>query len=285
MKLSHDPMSVPESRALIDRVIKTLSYDVLQRVGSNDLDRAWRSWLTASTKHRVRGLDTMSYSAFCPGVTDAFGEFIARYPDRRVRVSRSDFVLTKILCRSWNRSWLPLEEQDIQPQDCVIMSLPFSGNGSLHPRWSDILDSCDALQVPVFLDGAYFGISHGIDYDLHRACVKDFSVSLSKNLAGNPLRLGIRFTRDAVDDGITAGIIGSDIFDRLGAAISIKLLESFSHDWFVDRYLPRSQQVCQDLGLVPTNTLTLALGPDHMTQFRRGDFIRVSISDELSRAS
>lgn len=285
MKLGHNPMNIPESQAFINSVISMITYEKLLQIKNADLDRAWRHWLQCSSYNQVTGLNTMLYSAFCPGVTDAFGEFIARYPSRRVRVSRSDFVLTKILCRSWHRSWLSLEEAELDNNDCLIMSLPFSGNGSFYPEWDNILNECNQKQIPVFIDGAYFGISHGIRYPLEYQCITDFSISLSKNLAGNPLRLGIRFTKDNIDDGITAGLIGSDIFDRLGAFISIKLLEEFPHDWFINKYKSIGLSICQQYGLEPTNTLTLALGNKSMTEFKRGDYIRVSISEELSRTS
>jgi hypothetical protein len=285
MKLSHDPMVVHESRAFIDYLISTITYEKLSKVTNAELDCAWRQWLQSSSFNKVTGLDTMKFSAFCPGVTDAFGEFIARYPNRRVRVSRSDFVLTKILCRSWNRECVSLEEGPLEHDDCLVMSLPFSGNGTVYPNWNSILEICNTKNIPVFIDGAYFGISHGVEYALEHPCITDFSVSLSKNLAGNPLRLGIRFTKSNIDDGITAGLIGSDIFDRFGGFISIALLEKFSHDWFVNKYKNASLKVCQDLKLTPTNTLTLALGDNSMLDFQRGDYIRVSISEELSRTS
>jgi len=114
--------------------------------------------------------------------------------------------------------------------------------------------------------------------------VKDFTVSLSKNLAGNSLRLGIRFTRDHVDDGITAGLIGSDIFDQLNAYISIELLKTYSHNWTISKYKESSDMIAKKLGLSNTHTVTLKIGNDSMTEFKRGDFIRVVISDELSRA-
>lgn len=285
MKLAHDPMNVTEARIFTESLFKSITYDKLLETSHWQLDQAWRHWISQSSYHNVTGLDTMRYSSFCPGVTDAFGEFIARYPTRRVRVSRSDFILTKILCTSWSRDWLPLEEGNLEPNDCIVMSLPFSGNGSYHPAWSDLLEQAESMLIPVFVDGAYFGISKNINYPLHYNCIKDFSISLSKNLAGNPLRLGIRFTRDNIDDGITSGLIGSDIFDRLGAYISIKLLEQFPHNWFLEKYQLKSTEICNRLELTPTNTLTLAIGKDSMTQFQRGDYVRVSISQELSRIS
>jgi hypothetical protein len=285
VKLTHDPIQDREVKDSIDKILSNLSLATITTVTHNELDLQWRHWLLDSSYNTVIGLDSLPYSAFCPGTTDAFGEFIARYPTHTIRVSRNDFVMTKILAKSWNRNLKFLEDDPLENGDCVLTSLPFSGNGSYHAAWPSILDQADELDVPVFIDAAYFGISHDTVYPLNRTCIKDFTVSLSKNLVGNPLRLGIRFTRDQVDDGITAGLIGSDIFDRLNAYISIELLKTYSHDWFISKYKHHSDTIAKNLGLSNTNTVTLKIGNESMTEFKRGDFIRVVVSDELSRAA
>ena len=283
MKLSHDPLTDRHVKGAIDKILRDIDLAKISSVTNSEHDTAWRKWIMATPYNKVQGLESFNYSAFIPGTTDAFGEFIARYSTRRVRVSRNDFVLTEILARSWNRQLVYLEDEPLNDNDCAIISLPFSGNGSYYQHWNDFLNQADDLGVPVFLDAAYFGISHGIEYPLHRTCIKDFSLSLSKNLAGNPLRLGIRFTKDNIDDGITAGLIGSDIFDRLNAWIAIQLLNKFSHAWTINRYQSISDDIVAKNNLVSTNTVTLALGNESMTQFKRGDYIRVVISDEISR--
>ena len=284
--IGHIPLKDKETVRYLDNVIfKNIDYKMLDDVSSILLDQTWRDWLLQSTYNKIIGLEKFLYSAFVPGTTDAFGEFISRYPEKRIRVSRSDFILTKILSKTYQRNLVYLEEEKLKAGDCLIISLPYSGNGSYHPDWPDLLNHCDEYDIPVFVDGAYFGISHGIEYPLNRNCIKDFTTSLSKNLAGNSLRLGIRFTKDLIDDGITAGMLGSDVFDRLGAYITIELLKNFSHDWTVNKYLDIQNKICHDHRLEPTNTLTLALGSEEMEEFKRGDYIRVSISNELSRLS
>ena len=282
MDIGHSPLRDKVAIQYIDTVFKEIKYEDLERLSHDALDAAWRKWLTTETYNNVVGLERFKNSAFSPGTTDAFGEFISRYPNRRIRVSRSDFILTKILCKTYERNLCYLENDLLQEGDVLIMSFPYSGNGSYYPEYESVLDTCDRLNIPVFVDGAYFGISRDINYPLHHSCIKDFSVSLSKNLAGNPLRLGIRFTKEEVDDGITAGLLGSDVYDRLGAHISIKLLEKFSHKSVVDRHIDNSNKVCVDNNLTPTNTFTITIGTPEMEQFKRGDYVRVCISEELS---
>jgi hypothetical protein len=284
MKLGHDPVQDTLVRGFIDSVCKNISLDSLGKITQQAHDQAWRRWLTDSKNNIVTGLDSLSYSCFSPGTTPAFGDFIARHSRRRIRVSRNDFVLTRILCRSWSRSWLPLEEGALEKQDCVIISLPFSGNGNLYPGWHELLDQADDLAVPVMIDAAYFGISHGVRYDLDRSCISDVAISHTKAMSGNELRLGVRFTRQQHDDVLSSAQIGSDIFDRLGAYISMQIMKEFSHDWFVHRYRDLSRGICHANGLWPTNVLTLGRGPDDWEHFRRGDYTRVCITDEIQAA-
>lgn len=283
MKIAHDPLVVTEVKDYITSILPTATYDKIRSVDATKLDRAWRNWLESSKHNRVNGLELFRHSCFSAGTTPAFGEFISRNAGCRVRVSRSDFLLTKILARSYQREIKFLEDGPVESTDCVIMSVPFSGNGSYIPGYKQILDQADELNIPVMIDGAYFGISHGIEYPLERKCVTDFALSLTKNFAGNPFRLGIRFTKNAVDDGISAGLLSSGIFDQLGAWLSIQLLEKFPHTEFIDQYRIVSDQLCQEHELIPTNTITIAIGDEQrFASFKRGDFIRVCLSNDIA---
>lgn len=285
MNIGHAPLHNPHTAAFINELFAKLTYDQLEAVTAARFEQAWRNWLQSSNHNTVVGLDNFEHCVFVPGTTDAFGEFIARNHTRRVRVSRSDFILSRILSKTWNIDYLELEQAPLAANDCYLTSLPFSGNGQVHPDFINNLRTADDLGVPVFLDAAYFGIAHGITYPLQFQCITDFATSLSKGLAGKPLRLGVRFTRQAYDDGASAAMVGMDTFDRLGALISIELLNNFSHDWFIETYRDRSHKICQEFGLTPTNVVTLAMGDQRYKEFQRGDYIRVCISDELSQTS
>lgn len=285
MKKAHDPLLIPEAKKAIEKILNSATVDIVESVDYLTVDRAWRSWLGQSTFNDIAGLEQFKYSCFSPGTTASFGDFISRWPGRRVRVSRSDFILTSVLSRAYNRLLKPLEEGKIEHNDCVIISFPYSGNGSYYSGWEELLDQAEALRVPVFVDGAYFSISHGIKYPLDRICVTDFVTSITKSISGTSFRLGIRFTRENVDDSLSASLYGSNLFDRLNGYLSIKLLEQFPHDWIINKYLQRSQEIATKHNLTPTNTITLMLGGQEYKEFKRGDFNRVCISEELSKLS
>jgi hypothetical protein len=282
MQLPHDPLQTPEIIEHIDQVLAKMDYKTLDKFTAAQFEADWRKWLADSSHNSMIGLDGMKHCAFCPGTTDAFGEFVSRYHDNRIRVSRSDFIITRVLSKAYGRNLCYLEDDELRAGDSLIISVPFSGNGAMHPEFDRIMDTCDGLDIPVFIDAAYFGISHGITYDLTRPCVKDIATSLSKNFVGNPLRLGVRFTKDLVDDSITIALLGANVFDKVNGYISSQLLRKFPQDWLIEKYMDKSKTVCERLNLKPTNTLTLAMGDESMQEYKRGDYIRVCISNHLS---
>ena len=281
MKPGSHPILDSEVKHYLDLVLSSLNTDRILAIDYAQYDRAWRNWLGSSSYNSGQALDQMPYSSFCHGTSPAFGEFISRHPQRRIRVSRSDFIISKILAKAYQRDIVWIEDQPLAANDCVIVSMPFSGNGSWLPDIDALLDAADHLGVPVMIDAAYFGISFGISYPLHRPCVTDFVCSLSKNLYCNDIRVGIRFTKHAVDDGVSVAQIMANCFNRLNAVIGIELLNKFSHDWLVNKYLAQYFSICDRLTLTPTNTLTLALGDESQQEFLRGDYVRVCISDEF----
>ena len=97
MQIDHIPIKDSEVIEFIDTTLQNLNYATLQSFNYETFENAWRSWINLSTYNTITGLDTMKHSGFSLGTTHAFAEFLARYNNKRIRASRSDFVLTKIL--------------------------------------------------------------------------------------------------------------------------------------------------------------------------------------------
>ena len=222
---AHLPVLDHEIQDHINKIFAGMSWHAVKSLRYSDYDRTWRSWLKSSTYNTVPGLDEFPHSCFCAGTTPVFGAFIARHHKRRIRVARDDFMITQILSKNHGVECVFLEEADLTSNDCMIMSVPFSASGDRHPATEAWLCQAEELKIPVMIDGAYFGISHGIEFPLQYSCVKELTFSLSKNYAGNVLRLGIRFSREIIDDSLSAAQVGADIFDRMSASVAIALLE------------------------------------------------------------
>lgn len=285
MLLSHKPLQ--------DKLIELESYNIIKNITNNDTDldtwkpnlytNTFRQWLLSSSSHKVFGLEQFGYEAYSAGSTDGIQSFILRHiRHRRIRCSRAEFVLTKIVTVASGGELIYLEDEEIKPGDAVILSFPFAGNGSEYFGQNELLQDCLKHSVPVCLDVAYFSISSGINFDFSFPCITDIVTSLSKSFV-TQLRLGVRFTRKYVDDQIQAN---NDIsyYNRITAFIGIKLMEKFNHDYIVSKYQKLQNIICRENDIDPTPTLTLALGDSKKyPEFVRENICRICITDELRR--
>lgn len=283
MQLAHTPLTDQLIRAemfaqlaTVDPV--TVSLDVWKT--QTYLDE-FTSWIQSSSYNQIVGLDQFPHRAYCSGVINAIESFILRHvKHRRLRFSRAEFIGCKVACNYANAAWRWLEDGPICAGDAVIISWPFAGNGGTYNSQAELFDHCTDLGVPVMIDLAYFGISSGMTFDLTHPCITDVATSLSKPM-NVTLRLGIRYTKPLYDDPTQAN---SDlkIYNRISTSVGTTLMQKFSHDWIVDKYLPRAQEFCKSKNIKLTNTFTLALGNVITTpDFERNGYYRICITDEI----
>ena len=285
MLASHKPLQ--------DALIEQETFKIFSSITSNCTNlESWnpklytdqfRKWLLSSGSNSIVGLDTFRYSAYTVGSTDGIQSFILRHVrHKRIRCSRLEFVLSKILTQASGGELVYLEDAAIAPGDAVVVSFPFAGNGHEYSEFSQLLKDCTQHSVPVCLDATYFSISQGLTFDFNWPCITDVVTSLSKSFV-TQLRLGIRFTKHELDDQIQAcNNIG--YYNRISVYVGMKLLEKFNHDYIVSKYHKWQNRICIEHDLEPTPTLTLALGDSKKyPEFVRENICRICITDELRR--
>lgn len=285
---------IVQHKPLGDLVVEETSLQFLKEVDANQVSLdAWKTedytncfveWLTSSNRNTIVGLKQYPHRAYSVGTMDSIQSFIHRHSrGRRIRYSQAEFVASKIISNHAHAVHATLESGPIEPGDAVVISLPFSGTGNEPEHFDLLMLDCARHNVPVLVDIAYYGISHGLIFNMTHPCITDITVSLSKPFV-TQLRLGLRLTREFHDD-LLQSCSDLKIYNRVSASVGIKLMNHFSHDWIVDKYLYHQKEICQQLNLAPSNTLTLAIGNsgDHQ-QFYRNGFYRVCITDELQQA-
>lgn len=282
MLVAHKPIQDPVIMAAIADHLQTLNTDILdlERWDSQTHINIFDQWLKTGKHVKINGLDKFKHRALCNGSSAALSHFVYRNNHKRIRFSRNEFVLGRVVSNDGNIDWAYLEDDKIKSTDAVMVSVPFAGNGGQLPNYQQLIHTCNQLDVPVCVDLAYAGIGIDIQIDVDEKCIQEVVSSISKPFS-SMLRHGIRYSKQRHDDNIQ---IASDtgILPRINIAIASKLLENFSKDFIVDKYINRYHKVCADLGLTETNTVTLALGdPDKHKEFVRGDQIRICITDEL----
>lgn len=282
MLIAHKPLQDPEIVNKLFEIVRAVDYDLvdINSWSTQPHVEQFCSWIKQGSYNTIVGLESFPYAALCAGTSDAISTFIARNNKRRIRFSRAEFTLSKIVCNSMQLDWAFLEDADLEHNDAVVVSFPFSGNGRSHPSYNKLITTCERLQIPVCVDAAYLGIGFGLHIVLTSPCITDVTVSLSKPFS-TMLRHGIRFTRIRYDDTIQNNS-ETGILPRINVVTATELMKLFPQDYIITKYHSKYQTICHKLNLMPTNTITLASGTtDQYSEFVRGSYVRICLTDEL----
>jgi hypothetical protein len=285
MILGHKPLHDPDIQKTIFDIMRNIdpAEVAIENWSSQNYFTSFFNWIKSATSQDIKGIEDFTWHAYCAGTYDGIQAFIHRHIiSRRVRFSKAEFVGSKIICNNAQANWCYIEDAPLRSGDVVVLSMPFSGNGDCYKDYHTLLQLCCNLDIPVLLDLAYYGISTGMQFDLTYPCITDLVWSLSKPMSAH-LRLGLRMTRKHHDDVIQS-LSDSHTYNRISVKIATTLLNTFSHDWVIDRYRPLQIEICESLELEPTPTVTLALGNQHKhNEFWREGYTRICITDEFNK--
>ena len=181
-------------------------------------------YIRASKLNNLKGLDKYEHMSFVHGTSQTFDSFWMRHHNKRFRCFKGEFFYHHANWKKFHK-WCYLEDDNIQIDDAVVISLPFSDYGKEHPKMREVLDECDKWEVPVLIDCAYYVIGEGINFDFTEYnCIEDITFSLSKGFhLSNRLRGGIRYSKKYYDDNIH--IMNEwNQYSHLSAYLGMKLL-------------------------------------------------------------
>ena len=239
------------------------------------------NWILSTKLNNLIGLDNFNSKQYVHGTCQSFDFFYLAHPRKRMRCFKGDFIYHRL---SWDKkfNWCYLEDDRIQTDDAVIMSLPFSDTGDIHPQTYEILDECDKWGVSVFIDSAYMGIARDIDFDFNRECIQGVSFSMSKGFYGaEKLRIGLRLTREYQDDPVEV-FNSMQLLNTIGVHVGQKIIDNYSVDYNVETYRDRQEELCNQLKIDYSKCVLFGIGDKHHPQFKdfdRGtDFRRVCLS-------
>lgn len=279
----HSPLVDTNVNEYLTDLLRTVDLSRLtpDRWSNNQYTDAFQDWIAHRTFNKVQGLSNFTNACYSAGAAESIDSFVNRHvKNRRIRFSVAEYVGAKITCNAAGGTWAFLEDGEITVNDAVVISCPFSGNGDSYSNFDQLMIQCTELNVPVLIDLSYYGISYHMHINLDYDCITDVVFSLSKPMA-TQLRAGIRFRRQELDDTMQ-GNFSIKVYNRIAATVAIGLMKNFPQEYFANRYGGVSRHFCQQLGLDPTPTVTLALGnADHHSEFLRGGYYRVCITDEI----
>ena len=211
-------------------------------------------WIRSSKLNSINGLDRFPIRRLTSGITQAFDDFYIRYNERVFKFLPGEYPYL----RRYVRRYELLTE--LTANDALVISAPFSATGHMHPRFYDLLRSADKLQVPVFVDCAFLGVTRNLDLDLNHRCVKSVGFSLSKAFGAGCFRAGIEFSRD--EGGPSAVQNEWTYVQLLSAKICLDITRRYSPDYVPEKYRPFQEGLCREYGLQPSDTVLFGLGGD-----------------------
>lgn len=245
------------------------------RVSMAEYADIWRNWLTFTNLKSISGLDKFKYADYTQGTSQTFDNFVIKNSNRGITALRGEFQYHKCISKFMEFS----ELRHIHPDflygpdlHALIISAPFSDYGCVHPEFEIILDICNRFNIPVCLDLAYWGIAKNVHIDLDKwPCIHEVTCSLSKpfHILENH-RVGIRFTREYADDGISM-LNEVDMQNTHSMSLGAHYMKQFSPDYMWEKYCDAHLAVCNDMNIYVTDTVIFGISTDDAdAEFNRG---------------
>jgi hypothetical protein len=278
------------SRPIPNKSVYEFVVSEIKNANLYDLDKIpefcenYSNWIQSTKLNNLIGLDNFNSKQYVHGTCQSFDFFYLSHTRKRMRCFKGDFAYHRL---SWKEKfdWLYIEDDIIRENDAVIISVPFSDLGDIHPLTVDVLNKCDKLGVPVFIDCAYMIIARDIDFDFNRKCIQGISFSMSKGFYGaEKLRIGLRLTREYEDDPVEV-FNSMQMLNTVGVHVGQKIIDNYSVDYNNEIYHNRQVEICKGLNISPSNSVIFGItDKDHLEfgGYNRGtEWRRVCISPLL----
>jgi hypothetical protein len=120
-----------------------------------------------------------------------------------------------------------------------------------------LLDHCYNNNIPVHIDGAWFGQCRNFEFDVSHPAIHSVSVSLSKALGMGSQRIGIRYTRERVN-GPVAVMNDFNYANVSDMWIGVEAMRFFGVDYWWSNYGELYNKVCTDFGLTASDSIHVA---------------------------
>lgn len=268
------------------------SKHVYRELSLLEYTECWREWLQYSDHKTITGLDDFAHADYTAGTSQTFDHFVLKHSDKNILVLRGDFQYHACISKFNQFTYVDYDNiEDLHASitgnnlHALIISAPFSDLGKVHPQFDSIMSVCEARQIPVCLDLAYWGISKNVHLNLSRYnCIQEVTASLSKPFfALENHRVGVRFTREYTDDGISMqNEVGMQ--NKHSMSLGVHFMQGFSPDWNWSTFADRYAEECHTQGLEETDTVIFGLGDaKRHSEYNRGipHNYRVCISEFL----
>ena len=236
-------------------------------------------WIRSSVLNSFEGLEKFKYKFISVGTTQALDWFhyYTKKQNKRLRLLHGEYPYNRdVTDFNYDKDFL-VDYSDINSTDTLIISIPFSGNGSYPENIDELLKICTDKNVEVLIDCAWFGTCEAIYFHFNYDCIVGAIFSTTKGLNCGNYRNGILFTN--IQDSSLAVQTDWKHGIHLNTYIGLQLMKNFSPDTIPLTYKPSQQYVCRQLNITSTNTMHIALGDEKWKEYRRdrSNYNRINI--------
>ncbi len=213
--------------------------------------QTYKQWMFA-VHPDIKGWEDYNELCFTQGTTESFAQFYLRFREnKRLRLAKGEYFYNQMMKGLWYKekfAWL--DEDEIKPNDVVLISVPFSNTGAVPDYLETLLTECDKNNVPVMLDLAYVSLSVNQEVDLTHKCIEYVVSSLSKVFPVELYRIGIRMQRKKFEDQLyVINEKNYNYINVLSAYVGTKLMETYPADYIYNKYRQKQLDMCGQLNV------------------------------------
>lgn len=255
------PLLLPESCAVLDKPLDlwiSRSTDIVD----NTVQKL-HQWLLNSSNQYL-GLDQFSYVAAIDGNTQAFDLFYVKHRHKCIKILRGEWIYHVQQLSANKFNWSYVENSPLEEGDAFLISAPFSGLGYQHPRMQELLQDCEKLNIPVFIDACFSVVTENVTYDFSSSAIENVSFSCSKIFPLQGLPAGIRFAKQNPRD-FQSIKLQREYQNRLNFAVLNNFLE-ISQEQIITTIKQRQQYWCDVFGLTVVDIGYLGIADQYLLE-------------------
>jgi hypothetical protein len=255
---SSDYLEIERPSPLSDNRIEQTIMEVLSGMLDKDISdtvytnfkQEVTNWLVTSKLNTLTGFDKFNRVDIINGCTQFIDNLYMQGP---VQVLANDYRYHQRLGKA----------TFVQPGNLInyvplVIAMPFPQVGKPHSKMKELLDEAFNKHIPVHIDGAWVSCCRDVDFDFSHPAIRSLGISLSKGLGLGWNRIGLRWTKDSVQDSISL-MNDFNMNNRALAMIGLHFVRNFEPDYLWNTHKERYFKVCKDFGLTPTSSIYLAL--------------------------
>ena len=227
-------------------------HDITDQVYT-DFKQECEEWIFNSKLNNLKGIDTFTRKDVIIGCTQFIDNLYMQGP---VQVLRGDYRYHERLGLAYVK-----DVGSLIPSIPLIIAMPFPSIGAPHQDIGEILEECRIKNIHVHVDGAWLTCSRSISFDFNHESIRSVGVSLSKGLGLGWNRIGLRWTKERINDSIS---IMNDFHmeNRMPIMVANYVLDNVSVDYLWKTHGHVNRKICKDFNLTPSNAIHMAFKQD-----------------------